>query len=80
MNTELFECIAAALQLPPETIAELDEDIALKEYGLDSMHFVQLIVILEDRLNIEILDSDLTVENFASKAAICETLKKYRDQ
>lgn len=43
----------------------------------DSTRFVQMIVLLEEALEIEILDSDLLLEKFMSKKSIFETLEKY---
>lgn len=73
----VVECIANALERSPAEIAELDEETLLAEQGMDSIRFIQMIVLLEETLEIEILDSDLLLENFKSKKAIFETLEKY---
>ena len=73
----VVECIANAMDRPTADIAELDEEMLLAEQGMDSIRFIQMIVLLEEALEIEILDSDLLLENFKSKKAIFETLEKY---
>ena len=73
----VVECVANAMGRPTTDIAELDEETLLTEQGMDSIRFIQMIVLLEDALEIEILDSDLLLENFKSKKAIFETLEKY---
>ena len=73
----VVECIANAMDRPTAEIAELDDEMLLAEQGMDSIRFIQMIVLLEDALEIEILDSDLLLENFKSKKAIFETLEKY---
>lgn len=73
----VVECIANALERSPAEIAELDDEMPLAEQGMDSIHFVQIIVLLEEALEIEILDSDLLLENFKTKKVIFETLEKY---
>ena len=63
--------------MTPEDITALDEEALLTDKGLDSIQFVQMIVLLEESLEIEILDSDLLLDNFNSKKKIIETLEKY---
>ena len=55
----------------------LDEDEPLSDHGMDSLHFIQMIVLIEEALGIEILDSDLLIENFSCKKRIYATLEKY---
>lgn len=73
----VVECIANALERSPAEVAELDEEMPLAEQGMDSIRFIQMIVLLEETLGIEILDSDLLLEKFKSKKSIFETLEKY---
>ena len=73
----IVECIANAMERPTADIAELDEETLLAEQGMDSIRFIQMIVLLEETLGIEILDSDLLLEKFESKKSIFETLEKY---
>ena len=77
LEQKIIECIASALECPVEEIAELDEETLLAEQGMDSIRFIQMIVLLEETWGIEILDSDLLLEKFKSKKSIFETLEKY---
>lgn len=47
------------------------------EFGLDSLGVLKLITFLEDRLEIEIDDNDLTVENMSSVDMILKMVNKY---
>lgn len=77
MERVVIECIANAMGRPTADIAELDNETSLAEQGMDSIRFIQMIVLLEETLEIEILDSDLLLEKFKSKKSIFETLEKY---
>lgn len=46
-------------------------------HGLDSLGVLKLITILEETLNIEIDDDDLTVENMSSVNSILNMVNKY---
>jgi len=77
---KITESIANVLNISPEDVAMLGEEELLSEHGMDSITFIQMIVLLEEALEIEILDSDLLIENFSSKKKISETLQKYLEQ
>lgn len=79
MIGKINECISNALGLPISAVSALDNDELLTEFGLDSLHFIQLIVILEEAFDIEVLDSDLLMVNFINKANIYDILRKYVD-
>ena len=51
--------------------------VPLIEHGLDSLTFIRFILLLEEELDIEILDSDLMIEKFATLELILQTLDKY---
>ena len=76
-EAKIYTCVADVLGMTPEDITALDEEALLTDKGLDSIQFVQMIVLLEESLEIEILDSDLLLDNFNSKKKIIETLEKY---
>ena len=77
---KITESIANVLNISQEAVDELGEEALLSEHGMDSIAFIQMIVLLEEALEIEILDSDLLIENFSSKKKISETLQKYLEQ
>ena len=71
---EIKTLLSELLACPVEDIAD---DRALEELGLDSLQFVSAIVAIEEKYNIEILDSDLLPQNFKDVSSICKTLEKY---
>ncbi len=73
----IIDCLADALALTAEETENLPDDASLSEYGMDSIHFINMIVLLEEELGMEFLDSDLLPDNFASKQAIFDTIEKY---
>lgn len=77
---KIIDCIANALEITSDDAVTLGEEELLSEHGMDSITFIQMIVLLEEALEIEILDSDLLIENFSSKKKILETLQKYLEQ
>lgn len=77
---KITESIANVLNISQEDVDALAEEELLSEHGMDSITFIQMIVLLEEALEIEILDSDLLIENFSSKKKIFKTLQKYLEQ
>ena len=73
-KTEIKTLLSELLACPVEDIAD---DRALEELGLESLQFVSAIVAIEEKYNIEILDSDLLPQNFKDVSSICKTLEKY---
>lgn len=73
-KTEIKTLLSELLACPVEDITD---DRALEELGLDSLQFVSAIVAIEEKYNIEILDSDLLPQNFKDVSSICKTLEKY---
>ena len=57
--------------------SSLDDNSLLKDLGIKSIDIVKIIVDIEQTLNLEILDSDLSPDNFATVSSIEETVKKY---
>lgn len=54
-----------------------NSDILLNDVGLDSIHFVEFIVALEEKYDIEVYDSDLILSNFSTLETVFATLEKY---
>ncbi|TQR41753.1 phosphopantetheine-binding protein [Paenibacillus popilliae] len=50
------------LKLP----VELDKDIDLKQFGLDSLNIITLALELEERYNIQFPDNVININNFSS--------------
>lgn len=55
-------------------------DTNLKEYGMDSINCINLLVEIEDYYGFEFADEDLVFENFASIAAIADFVFKKIDK
>ncbi|UFJ42465.1 phosphopantetheine-binding protein [Brevibacillus humidisoli] len=72
--------IAASLldTLGREVALEVDTD--LLDLGLDSINFVRLIVLLEERLSIRIADDDVLLAHFSTPARIDQLLNRYAKQ
>lgn len=59
-------------------LIQLDTD--LSSVGMDSILFIQLIVLLETSYSIEIDDEDLLIEHFSTINKIVHTLEKYEKE
>lgn len=59
------------------TQENLDRDVNLNVYGLDSLSRVRLVVALEDEFNISFADKDLTQDNFSTVNSVIELMKEY---
>ena len=78
MNKDcIYKALAEALQKDIDEIRSIDPDAPLSEVGLSSLAMIACVVELEDALGIEVLDSDLLYDNFASINIIFKTLSKY---
>lgn len=71
---EIKKIVSDVLECSVDTI---DANTILADLGLDSLKFISMVVAIESKYNIEILDSDLDFDKFKSVSVICETLKKY---
>ena len=62
------------------TLAEIlsfDKGINIKDLGLDSLEFIQMVVRFEEEFGVEVYDSDLVMSNFQTVDALLQTLQKY---
>lgn len=59
-------------------ISELDPDDDLVEIGLDSLNCIQLIVLLEEKYDIEFCDNDLSVESVRSISQIINYILSHK--
>lgn len=75
MNTaEIKALIAEIIEID---VAEISDTVPLAELGFDSLSYINFIVEVEMKYNIEVLDSDLFIENFSTVENIRDTLEKY---
>lgn len=60
--------------------SELTDNVLLSDIGFDSIQFITFIVAVEEKYDIEVLDSDLMYENFDTLNKIYATLSKYFEE
>lgn len=60
--------------LPPEEA--LDADLALRDFGLDSLGTVELLAQLEALYDVRFVDDALSMETFTSPSVLWSTVKK----
>lgn len=68
----LIQEVAAILSRDADTI---DPEIALHEMGIDSLGFVELLVIMEKRFNIKLMESGLTKNDFKTIRSLSLKIK-----
>ncbi len=64
------------IENPEQLSAEED----LKEYGMDSLNAIELVVALEMEFGIEFSEEDLLVDNFCTIQKLVDTVNKYLDE
>lgn len=73
----IYEILGQTVKKIPDDIKKLPTNTQLIDLGLNSLKFIQFIVELEKALNIEILDSDLVLENFKTIDTLMKMIDKY---
>jgi acyl carrier protein len=66
------------VEVPADKIA-LDDGLQ-SEVGLDSVAFIELRVLCEERFDIEIADEDFRPENFSSVRRIAELIQRLQNE
>lgn len=74
---DIYEMISKLLEINVEKVKDIDEDEDLMAYGMTSISFIQLIVMLEEKYNFNCKDEDLLIENFNTFAKLFSLLDKY---
>lgn len=79
----MFEIIVGALEetgicqdIKPERMVDDDYDVNLQEYITDSMSFISFIIILEEKLGIELPDDLLLYDSIRSMKAFALQLSE----
>jgi acyl carrier protein len=63
--------------IPKSKATDLDENVSLLETGIiDSLNLLKLILLMEERFQLKILDEDLTPENFETLCAMRTLINK----
>ena len=74
---KLLELLAEATGHTLTEVLAVNKDTPVKELGLDSLKFIQMIVRFEEKFGIEVYDSDLVMSNFQTVGALLQTFQKY---
>lgn len=69
---QIYSALASVLYI--DNFFPLDLNVNLEELGLDSINFVNLIIVLEDLFNVQIPEDRLVYRNFITVEKIYETL------
>ena len=62
----ILQCLSETLNLSLCELQRTDPDTPLLDIGLTSLSFISFIVKIEQEFDIEVLDSDLIFDNFAT--------------
>ncbi|NLV36788.1 MAG: acyl carrier protein [Clostridiaceae bacterium] len=65
------------LSIDWDSSSEIDNDTDLRNFGLNSITSIELIVKLEDEYEIAISDDDLIIDNVCTVNRIVQLLSKY---
>jgi acyl carrier protein len=74
MWDEQFETLLRSHLPFLDAAEELVADLNLREYGLDSLGVVDLLVSLEETYEVRLLDDDLRMDTFAAPSVLWATL------
>ena len=78
MNQDIiYQLLSEITENKKEDLMQLPKDQSLLGLGLDSLKFIQFIVAVEEKFDIEINDSDLLLSNFETTEKLFSTLEKY---
>ncbi len=69
----LAQEIATILSVDPSTVIK---DVPLHEMGVDSLSFVELLVFIEKKFNIKLMESGLTREDFRTVRSLALSISK----
>ncbi|MCK4389425.1 MAG: hypothetical protein KAV83_04205 [Desulfobacterales bacterium] len=69
----LIREVAAILSVDPSTIAP---DVPLHELGVDSLSFVELLVVIEKTFDLNLMESGLTKEDFQSIRSLASCISR----
>lgn len=77
MEEEIKEILAELLE--NEEVKEIGLEEDLINYGLDSLHAIELVVSLEEKYSITFEEEDLLLEKISSMDKIIGTVQKYQN-
>lgn len=71
----LIREVAAILSVGPSTIVP---DVHLNELGVDSLSFVELLVVIEKTFNLKLMETSLTKEDFQTIRSLASCISRMR--
>lgn len=75
----IYQTLSETLGTDISELRSADPSSPLSDLGLTSLTMIAFIVDLEEKLGIEVLDSDLVFDNFATLEKLLNTLAKYTE-
>ena len=79
-SMKIMACLAKAMETDVDTLLQMPPASDLSKAGLESIKFIQFIVLLEEEMGITVRDSDLLLTNFNTREKLFATLSKYEGQ
>lgn len=76
----ISELVAQVLKIDSNEVLKLNEEESLKELGLTSLKAMELIVLIETKLDVELDDEDLELEKIDTIKELCVLYEKYKQQ
>jgi acyl carrier protein len=72
MEEEIIKIISHVTNYPA---AQINISSDIREYGVDSLNFVRIVVNIEEKFNVEFADSDLINTRFSNINSLTEYVK-----
>jgi acyl carrier protein len=73
IGERIIEVLKSVLEIDG---AEINENTEMKEFGINSISFIKLIIAVEEEFGIEFDDQDLEYDKFATVASITAYVKE----
>ncbi len=73
----VIKILSETISVKVDAFSDIKETDDLRDWGLDSLKSIDVIVALEDEFNIAIDDDDLLIENFNTVEKILKLIDKY---
>ena len=71
----LIREVAAILSVEPSTILS---NVPLQELGVDSLSFVEILIVIEKIFNLKLMETSLTKEDFQTIRSLASCISKMR--
>ena len=76
---QTIKILSETMNVDINEITNAKEEDDLRDWGLDSLNSIDVIVALESEFDIAIEDEDLLIDNFNTIEKIIKLVKKYTD-